>query len=51
MAARQIPPPIQPKVGGALDVHNFSDEFTRQAPIYSPVDSPENGAARQLFRV
>lgn len=48
---RKLSPPIQPKVNHVFDLHNFAEEFTKNAPVYSPVDSSPNDRARELFRV
>uniref|UniRef100_A0AC34PXN5 Ribosomal protein S6 kinase n=1 Tax=Panagrolaimus sp. JU765 TaxID=591449 RepID=A0AC34PXN5_9BILA len=37
---KKLPPAIQPIVNGKLDLNNFAAEFTNQAPLFSPAESP-----------
>ena len=47
--ARQVPAPFKPVISDELDVSNFSEEFTMQAPVDSPAQPPHKHA--HLFRV
>ncbi len=51
MEAKEISPPFRPKLAHELDVNNFAEEFTKQAPLYSPAETPESAASKTLFRV
>lgn len=43
-------PPFKPPIHHPLDVANFAEEFTKQQPCYSPVETPDSGQ-KALFRV
>ncbi|CAI4223181.1 unnamed protein product [Auanema sp. JU1783] len=45
---RELKPEIVPLVTDSMDVQNFAQEFTNQAPVYSPAESPLSGNG--LFR-
>ncbi|KAE9555456.1 hypothetical protein FO519_001311 [Halicephalobus sp. NKZ332] len=37
---KKLPPPIKPVMSGKMDLNNFAPEFTNQAPLFSPAESP-----------
>ena len=47
--ARKVPAPFKPVISDELDVSNFSEEFTTQAPVDSPAQPPRKYA--HVFRV
>ncbi|KAK7945338.1 hypothetical protein WMY93_001066 [Mugilogobius chulae] len=40
LLAKKVKPPFVPTIQGANDVSNFDDEFTSEAPILTPPESP-----------
>ena len=49
LADKKIPAPFQPPIKNALDVSNFSEEFTNMVPADSPAIVPLEG--EKLFKV
>ena len=49
LSAKKIPAPFQPPIKDALDVSNFSEEFTNMVAADSPAVVPLEG--EKLFKV
>ena len=50
LAKKQIPAPFVPNIRHEMDLSNFSEEFTKQAPLESPsIVPPSEG--EKLFKV
>lgn len=39
MLAKRVPPPFYPTITGRLDTSNFDEEFTRERPALTPINS------------
>ncbi|KAG0175116.1 Serine/threonine kinase [Apophysomyces sp. BC1015] len=49
MLNKQVAPPFYPSVTGALDTSNFDEEFTRELPALTPIDSNMASTEQQEF--
>ncbi|CEP06939.1 hypothetical protein [Parasitella parasitica] len=50
MLAKRVPPPFCPSINGPLDTSNFDEEFTRERPALTPINSVLNRAEQQEFQ-
>ncbi|KAI8644424.1 kinase-like domain-containing protein [Parasitella parasitica] len=50
MLAKRVPPPFCPSITGPLDTSNFDEEFTRERPALTPINSVLNRAEQQEFQ-
>jgi hypothetical protein len=50
MLAKRVPPPFCPTVNNPLDISNFDDEFTRERPALTPINSILNRTEQQEFQ-
>ncbi|KAJ2955208.1 hypothetical protein NQZ79_g8761 [Umbelopsis isabellina] len=49
MLCKRVPPPFYPKITGRADTSNFDEEFTREIPVLTPVNSTLNRGEQQEF--
>ncbi|KAI9322587.1 kinase-like domain-containing protein, partial [Dichotomocladium elegans] len=49
MLAKRVPPPFYPTITGRLDTSNFDEEFTRERPALTPIQSNLTRAEQQEF--
>ncbi|GAA5799034.1 hypothetical protein HPULCUR_004443 [Helicostylum pulchrum] len=50
MLAKRVPPPFCPSISGPLDTSNFDEEFTRERPALTPINSVLNRVEQQEFQ-
>ncbi|KAI8888884.1 kinase-like protein [Backusella circina FSU 941] len=50
MLAKRVPPPFCPTVNNPLDISNFDEEFTRERPALTPINSVLNRTEQQEFQ-
>ncbi|CAO3617229.1 unnamed protein product [Mucor fragilis] len=50
MLAKRVPPPFCPSITGPLDTSNFDEEFTRERPALTPINSVLNRVEQQEFQ-
>ncbi|KAG2203913.1 hypothetical protein INT47_007496 [Mucor saturninus] len=50
MLAKRVSPPFCPSVSGPLDTSNFDEEFTREIPALTPINSALNRVEQQEFQ-
>ncbi|KAJ3401423.1 Serine/threonine kinase [Chytriomyces hyalinus] len=46
----KIPPPFFPSIRGPTDVSNFDEEFTKEAPVLTPINMVLSAADQEEFR-
>ncbi|KAI9320612.1 kinase-like domain-containing protein [Dichotomocladium elegans] len=49
MLAKRVPPPFYPTITGRLDTSNFDEEFTRERPALTPIQSNLTRMEQQEF--
>ncbi|KAI9285195.1 kinase-like domain-containing protein [Umbelopsis sp. AD052] len=49
MLAKRVPPPFYPSINGRADTSNFDEEFTREIPQITPVNSTLTRPEQQEF--
>ncbi|GAB5590900.1 Serine/threonine kinase [Umbelopsis nana] len=49
MLQKRVPPPFYPKITGPADTSNFDEEFTREMPVLTPINSTLHRAEQQEF--
>ncbi|KAI8364758.1 uncharacterized protein BYT42DRAFT_590338 [Radiomyces spectabilis] len=50
MLAKRVPPPFYPTITDRLDTSNFDEEFTRERPALTPIDSNLNRVEQTEFQ-
>ncbi|KAI8327313.1 kinase-like domain-containing protein [Blakeslea trispora] len=50
MLNKRVPPPFCPSITGPLDTSNFDEEFTRERPALTPINSVLNRVEQQEFQ-
>lgn len=50
MLDKRVPPPFCPSISGPLDTSNFEEEFTREKPALTPINSALNRVEQQEFQ-
>ncbi|OZJ01641.1 hypothetical protein BZG36_05292 [Bifiguratus adelaidae] len=50
MLAKKVPPPFYPSINGRIDTSNFDEEFTREIPVLTPVQSMLSTAEQEEFK-